>query len=94
MTHSGEMATRFLEYVMMQSRQAGMFLGRIPHPQTGEPMVQLETARLLIDQLEMIREKTRGNLSNQEMRVLNEVLEDLGAAYAEARKAQGGGVIS
>ena len=85
--HSGETAQRFIEFVMMQAQQAAFFLGKVPNPQTGNPGVHLEPARLFIDQLEMIREKTRGNLSGQEQEILNRVLSDLQASYVEAGKA-------
>lgn len=80
----GEMTQRFIEFVMMQAQQAALFLGRIPNPQTGKPEVRLDVAKLFIDQLEMIREKTRGNLSNQESEILAGVLSDLQMAYVEA----------
>ena len=57
-TQSGEMSQRFIEFVMMQAQQAS-FLGRIPSPQSGKTEVLLEPAKLFIDHLEMIREKTR-----------------------------------
>ena len=59
-TQSGEMSQRFIEFVMMQAQQASLFLGRIPSPQSGKTEVLLEPAKLFIDHLEMIREKTRG----------------------------------
>ncbi len=83
-THSGETARRFVEFVMMQARQAAIFLGERPNPQTGQPEVHLEPAKLFIDHLEMIREKTRGNLSQQEEEILQSVLADLQAKYREA----------
>jgi Domain of unknown function (DUF1844) len=83
-THSGELAQRFIEFVMMQAQQASLFLGRIPNPQSGKTEILLEPAKLFIDQLEMIREKTRGNLTNQESEILNSVLSDLEMAYVQA----------
>lgn len=83
-THSGELTQRFIEFVMMQAQQASLFLGRIPHPQSGKAEVLLEPAKLFIDQLAMIREKTRGNLTAQESEILNSVLSDLEMAYVEA----------
>lgn len=83
-TQSGEVTQRFIEFVMMQAQQASLFLGRIPHPQSGETTVMLEPAKLFIDQLEMIREKTRGNLSAAESEILNSVLSDLQMAYVQA----------
>jgi hypothetical protein len=80
----GEMTQRFIEFVMMQAQQAAMFLGRIPNPQTGQPEVNLEVARLFIDQLEMIHEKTRGNLNKEESEILSRVLADLRLAFVQA----------
>ena len=87
-THSGELAQRFIEFVMMQAQQASLFLGRIPNPQSGKAEILLEPAKLFIDQLEMIREKTRGNLTNQETEILNSVLSDLEMAYVQASYAK------
>lgn len=85
---AGETTQKFIEFIMMQSQQASLFLGRIPHPQTGQPEVNLAAARLFIDHLEMIREKTRGNLSGEEASMLDSILTDLQKGYAQA--ASGG----
>jgi hypothetical protein len=85
-THSGEMSQRFIEFVMMQAQQASLFLGRIPSPQSGKTEILLEPAKLFIDHLEMIREKTRGNLTNEEKEILNSVLSDLEMAYVQAAR--------
>lgn len=81
---SGEMAQRFVELVMMQAQQAAMFLGQLPAPDGSHPEPNLEYARLFIDQLEMLQEKTRGNLSNEESQVLTGVLSDLRLAFVKA----------
>ena len=78
------MTQRFIEFVMMQAQQAAMFLGRIPNPQTGKPEVNLEIARMFIDQLEMIHEKTRGNLTSEESEILTRVLSDLQLTFVQA----------
>ena len=83
MTLAGEMAQRFIQFVMLQSQQASLFLGRLPNPQTGKSEVNLEAARLFIDHLEMLKEKTNGNLSVQESEILNSVLSDLQVAFVE-----------
>jgi len=83
-TALGEMTQRFIEFVMMQAQQAAMFLGRIPNPQTGKPEVNLEIARMFIDQLEMIHEKTRGNLTTEESEILTRVLSDLQLTFVQA----------
>lgn len=86
-TALGEMTQRFIEFVMMQAQQAAMFLGRIPNPQTGKPEVNLEFARMFIDQLEMIHEKTRGNLTAEESEILTRVLSDLQLSFVQASGA-------
>lgn len=88
-TALGEMTQRFIEFVMMQAQQAAMFLGRIPNPQTGKPEINLEIARMFIDQLEMIHEKTRGNLSSEESEILMRVLSDLQLAFVQSAGGTG-----
>ncbi len=81
---SGEMTRRFVEFVLMQAQQIALLLGHIPGPE-GKPMeANLPVARVFIDQLEMIREKTRGNLTDEESNVLNKVLADLQLTFVEA----------
>jgi hypothetical protein len=85
-THSGEMAQRFIELVMMQAQQAAMFLGQLPGPDGQRLEPNLGYARMFIDQIEMLQEKTRGNLSNEETQVLSGVLSDLRLAFVQASK--------
>jgi len=81
---TGEMTQRFIEFVMMHAQNAALFLGQIPNPKTGQPEINLDLARMFIDQLEMIQEKTRGNLTNEETMVLRNTLSNLQMAYVEA----------
>ena len=83
-TLSGELSQRFIEFVMMHAQNAALFLGQIPNPRTGEGEVNLELARMFIDQLAMIQEKTRGNLTNEEAKVLSNALSNLQMAFVEA----------
>ena len=90
-TQSGEMSQRFIEFVMMQAQNAALFLGQIPNPQTGKGEVNLELAKMFIDQLAMIQEKTRGNLTNEETAVLRNTLSNLQMAFVEVpRQAREG----
>jgi hypothetical protein len=83
---SGEMAQRFVELVMMQAQNAAYALGQIPHPETGDAPVNLELARLFIDQLIVLRAKTRGNLSQEELGVLNNAISNLQMLFVEVAK--------
>ncbi|HEV3409571.1 MAG TPA: DUF1844 domain-containing protein [Chthoniobacterales bacterium] len=89
-TQSGELAQRFIEFVMMQAQNAALFLGQIPNPQTGEGEVNLELARMFIDQLAMIQEKTRGNLTSEEATVLRNTLSNLQMAFVEVSQSGAG----
>jgi hypothetical protein len=82
-TQSGELSQRFIEFVMMHAQNAALFLGQIPNPKTGEGEVNLELAKMFIDQLAMIQEKTRANLTNEESTVLRNTLSNLQMVYVE-----------
>jgi hypothetical protein len=88
-TQSGELSQRFIEFVMMHAQNAALFLGQIPNPKTGEGEVNLELAKMFIDQLAMIQEKTRGNLTNEESTVLRNALSNLQMAYVEVAREPG-----
>jgi hypothetical protein len=88
-TNAGESTARFIEFVMMQAQNASLFLGLMPNPNTNQPEVNLDLARMFIDQLAMIQEKTRGNLSSEESNVLRNALTNLQMAFFEV--AKGGG---
>ena len=55
---------RFNEFSLLQAQNAGMFLGQIPNPTTGENTVNLRAAKSVIDSLGMLRVKTAGNLTD------------------------------
>ena len=82
-TQSGELSQRFVEFVMMHAQNAALFLGQISNPKTGQGEVNLELAKMFIDQLAMIQEKTRGNLSSEEAAVLRNTLSNLQMVYVE-----------
>ena len=88
-TLSGELSQRFIEFVIMHAQNAALFLGQIPNPKSGEPEVNLDLARMFIDQLAMIQEKTRGNLTGEEAKVLSNALSNLQMAYVEVSREPG-----
>ncbi len=74
----------------MHAQNTALFLGQVPHPQTGRPEINLEVGRMFIDQLEMIAEKTKGNLTEDEDEMLKGTLTELRLAFVRAQ----GGVVS
>lgn len=80
-------AALFAQLVMQQANLAFMLLGKVPNPQGGELTRDTDSARLLIDQLEMLEAKTRGNLSKDESALLKQTLMTLRLAFVEAVEA-------
>jgi len=74
----------FAQLVFQQANMAMMLLGRTAHPGSGEVNQDLDGARFFIDQLEMIENKTRGNLTASEQGYLKETLMSLRMAYVAA----------
>lgn len=79
-----EADSRFNEFVILQAQNAGLFLGQIPHPHTGEKQVNLRAAKSVIDSLEMLAGKTRGNLTATEEKLLATALDNLRPLYKAA----------
>jgi hypothetical protein len=71
---------------MMLASSAVVALGEAPDPLTGQRQVDLAQAADAIDLLILLREKTEGNRSPEENRILEEVLYDLQLRYVHATK--------
>jgi hypothetical protein len=69
------------------ARNAVALLGGITDPRTGKPMVDLEGAREVVDMLDALREKTRGNLATEEEQLLLDVIGSLKMSYLEMSRA-------
>lgn len=67
--------------------QALMYMGAFPDPETGRAVVSLEYARLHIDLLAVLEEKTKGNLTPEEAEGLVQVISELRLRYVEISKA-------
>jgi hypothetical protein len=66
-----------------------MSLGQFPDPMTQQRRRDLVQARHTIDILLMLRDKTRGNLTADEERLLQELLPQLQMAYVSASRQVG-----
>jgi hypothetical protein len=76
--------SRFNEFVILQAQNAGLFLGQIPHPASGEKTLNLRAAKSVIDSLEMLAAKTAGNLTETEEKLLSTALANLRPLYEKA----------
>lgn len=80
----------FAVHVSTLVSEALIFLGQMPNPFTGKPEVDLAQAKHFIDTLQMLQEKTKGNLSADEEQMLDQVLHELRMAYVTiSRRTQG-----
>lgn len=77
----------FENLVRMLGSNAAMVLGAYADPRTGQPVVDPEAARELIDMLDALREKTHGNLAPEEDTLLLDLLGKLKMTYLEINQA-------
>ena len=82
--HEEILSALFAQMVVQQTNMAMMLLGKVPHPQTGKTLHDMDGARMFIDQLEMLEAKTRGNLNKDEASLLKQSLMSLRLAFVEA----------
>jgi len=74
----------FTSFIFSLSSSALLHFGEIPDPQTGERKKDLELAKHTIDTIAMLKEKTKGNLTEEEQRFIDAVLTDLRWKYVKA----------
>jgi hypothetical protein len=67
----------FMQLVLMFHQAAWQQLGKIPNPMANKVERDLEQARMSIDLLDMLKARTQGNLSEDESRMLEQVLREL-----------------
>lgn len=82
----GTAFTNFIESLVLQ---AYMSLGMLRNPYQPQAQVDLNSARQLIDILNMLAEKTKGNLTEDEIDFLGAHLSELKLAYVQRSKSIG-----
>ncbi len=76
----------FSTFVLSLSHSALMHLGLAPHPETNKVEKSLPLARQTIDLITLLEEKTKGNLSGDEERLIHQILFDLRMRFVELSK--------
>ncbi len=76
----------FATFIVSLSHSALLHLGDAPHPETNAIEPNMALARQTIDLLGLLEEKTKGNLSGDEERLLTQVLFDLRMRFVETQK--------
>ncbi len=77
----------FVTFVLSLYHSARMHLGDAPGPEGGT-VVELPLARQTIDLIGLMQEKTHGNLSGEEERIVEQALYDLRMRYVEVAKSK------
>jgi len=73
----------FMQLVLQNQQIAMMTMGKINNPVTNNSEKNLVMAKISIDTLDMLKEKTKGNLSDSETKYLESVLKELKIIYVE-----------
>lgn len=76
----------FPTFVLSLASAAMMGLGLAPRPDTGKQEVDLAMARQNIDLLELLQQKTKNNLTNEEEKLLDRVLYETRTKFIEVSK--------
>lgn len=76
----------FTTFILSLVSSAQVHLGLIPNPVTQKSESNLEAARQTIDIIAVLQDKTKGNLTNDEGRLLEYVLYDLRMKFVEMSK--------
>ena len=76
----------FKFFVTTLALQTSIALGRVPNPSTNKVEEDLKQAKLIIDTLGMLKEKTKGNLNDEEIELLDNFLYELRMQYASKNK--------
>lgn len=74
--------------LIMFANSALVSLGAVPEPGTDERRLDLDQARVAIDILLMLRDKTQGNRTEAESRLLEELLYDLQMRFVRAARGE------
>ena len=74
----------FSTFIVSLSTEVLFHLGEFPHPVSGERQKDLPLAKHAIDTLAVLKEKTQGNLSDEEQKLLEGMLYDLRMAFIRA----------
>jgi hypothetical protein len=83
-----ESEVTFLGFVLSLAHTAAVHFGDVPDPVTGEKSsANLAAAKQIVDILDLLEKKTRGNLTAEERQFLEQILYELRLRYMEVGKS-------
>jgi hypothetical protein len=83
-----QVEVRFSSFILMLGTTALQHMGEIPNPTSNKKEVNEELARLTIDTITMLKEKTTGNLSKEEESLVLEMENNLQNKYVQTFKSK------
>ncbi len=86
MTSDNEKTALFLQLIVQHQQLAFMGLGLLENPMSNTKEENLEYAQAAIETIEVLKEKTKGNLSPYEEEFLSTILSQLQIKYVEKTK--------
>lgn len=81
------MDANFSTLVMSLGSSTMIALGQIPDPNSGKSQVDLNVAQFNIDLLQVLKEKTKGNLTEEENKFITALLSDLQIQFLNQKKS-------
>ncbi len=88
MTDKEQDLNLFIALITSLASTCWMQLGKVPNPMSNKIEKDLNSAKFTIDMLRTLKEKTKGNLTSDEERILLSVLTDLELNYADEVKKE------
>lgn len=88
MNESDKNTPDFNFFITTLALQASIALGQVPNPVTQQKEEDLSQAKFLIDTLDMLKTKTKGNLNNEETDLLDSLLYELRMQYVSKTKSE------
>lgn len=80
----GTMPLDFATFVVSLGESAWVHLGLVPNPMTGEKSVEMAAAKQTIDILGILEDKTKGNLNDEEEKLLSSLLYTLRMHFVQS----------
>lgn len=81
-----EDAVTFSTFVLGLASSALIHLGEAPNPETGQAAINLVLARQSLDLLDLLRQKTKGNLTLEEEQLFTTLLTDLRLRFVQKQQ--------
>lgn len=88
MDNSDKNIPDFNFFITTLALQAAISLGEMENPATNKKEENLPQAKFIIDTLDMLKQKTKGNLSEKETETLDNILYELRMQYIAKTKKE------